>query len=303
MKHLIGLTFLICSLYSNAQQDPLLASEGQRAFWFNPASTGTLNQYSVNSVARRQWAGVEGSPAIAQLNGALKCIEFGNNPTNPSGIGSVGLNYMYDQIGQVNTNSLDLHLNLQFRIKKTFLSIGLAPGIRRMHVDWDHFVFPTPDPDPVIKNINETEFAFSLGGGIYWFNERFSLGVSATHLTAERFTDINYQAARHYYVSGSYKQPLTKGISLRAVVVYRTDLVTNLIGGMLYCDLMNEKLSFGLGTRYQSGSTVSISTRLGKFYAGYFMEYQTVFSGNAYFSHEIRLAYELFDSKTFPAKK
>lgn len=303
MKHLIRLTFLICTLNANAQLDPLLTSEGQRAFWFNPASVATLNQYSVNSVGRVQWAGIDGEPLTTQLNGAFKCIEFGNNPVHPAGIGSVGLNYMYDQIGHINTHSLDLHLNVQFRIKKNFLSIGLAPGISRMHVDLNHFVFPTPEPDPVIQNINRTEYAFRLAGGIYWFNERFSFGLSATHLTEERFSDLNFQALRHYYASGSYKQPLTEKMSVRAVAVYRTDLAFNAFGGMLYWDLMNEKLSVGLGARNQSATMAAISTRLGKFYAGYFIERVTVFSTKAYYSHEIRLAYELFDSKRFPVNQ
>ncbi|NOQ73667.1 MAG: type IX secretion system membrane protein PorP/SprF [Crocinitomix sp.] len=291
----LTIILLVFSASVYGQQDPLFASEGQRSFWFNPASIGTFNTFSINSIARTQWNGVAGGPASIELNGAFKGLKIGSKET-PFSTGAVGLSYRFETIGNSRSNQLTVPLNLQFKLSDSYLSIGISPGLHNLEFPGG-WVPPSTDPevDPAIPpRVNQTQF--TAGAGVQWYGRRFSLGLSSTHLTTEKFDALNYQAARHYYVNGSYVHPFNEKFALSAIAVGRADGATASAQGLLSA-IFGEKNKVSVGLGYRNGNSVigAVTARYNKFYVGYFVEYFDSILSNGTFSHEIRIAFELFD--------
>lgn len=301
MRLLTLFLFLFFTGHSMAQQDPLFASEGQRSFWFNPASIGTLNAYSVNTVGRRQWVGLDGAPTSLQVNAAYKGLRFKSNGATFAK-SALGVNYLFDQIGYMRAHTVTVPFNFQIKLANTFLSIGVSPGLQNRVIYGGVWIPPSPGPDPVISPIGVTDTEFLMGAGIHWYNHRFSLGFAANHLFEERFEKIAYNTVRTYYANASYSYPVLRGLTLRGVATWRYAGGFQSITGMVYGIMgATNELSVGLGYRGRDSVIGAVTKRFGKFYGGYFIEYLTSPLAPGYFTHEIRMAFELFDSSIYPS--
>ncbi|MFT5822828.1 MAG: type IX secretion system PorP/SprF family membrane protein [Crocinitomix sp.] len=296
----LALTVSLFTLSTFAQQDVIYQSEGQRSYWFNPASIGTYNLYSANSVAKTQWTSFDQAPLGLQVNGAIRCLAFGKKSGVPFATGTTGLSYRFEKIGTMRSHFVSVPINIQFKLNKTYLSVGISPGFHSLSFAGVWFP-PTVEFDPAIPPIGISETKFNAGAGIQLYNYKFSLGLSSTHLFSERFEKLNYQARRHYYLHGSYKQRLTRSFSLEGISALRTDGTASSFTGMLY-GVFSKKNEFSVGLGYRNGSSFlgALTARFDKIYVGYFLEYyQSSFVSNT-FSHEIRIAFELYDGRLLP---
>lgn len=292
MKLFTLILFVFTSFLSFGQQDPLFTGEGLRSFWFNPGSYGTHNQYSAYVRGRVQWVGEETAPQSLQFVGEFKGISLGFAGAAIGG----GLHVLHDRIGHSENTWLQVPLNVQIPIKRSYLSFGISPGLHNVRFT-EGFVPPSPLPDPTLP-IVESQSKYSMGAGITWYNYLFSFGVGATHLTAENFDELNYQAARHYYGHASYRFYTTRTFSIRPVAVFRTDGAVSSIAGMFYGD--SRYFSVGLGYRSGSSFLMGVSGRFKNLSLSYFAEYtQNPLSPN-FWTHEVRLAFEIFDQNLFP---
>ena len=287
--------FTVFTLSVLGQQDPLFASEGQRSFWFNPASIGTFNSYSINSIGRKQWVGADGSPASIELNGALKYLKIGGKDI-PFSAGAIGLGYRYETVGFFRSHVVTVPLNMQFKLSNTYLSIGVSPGIQNLSFE-GVWIPPTPEPDPIIPPYTSTsQTKFTTGAGIQWYGRNFSIGFASTHLLQESFDEINYDARRHYYLNGSYLHSFSDEFALQAIAVARTDAGITSVQGLISAVLGSKnKMSVGLGYRNGNALIGALTARFDRFYCGYFVEYFNSILYNGGFSHEFRVAFELFD--------
>ena len=298
MRYFCFLFCLFVSGVSMAQQDPLFSSDGQRSFLFNPASTGTLNKYSVNTIGRRHLYGINNASNSFQLNGAFKFLSF---PDKWKGLGegALGVNYLYDQKGFQKSNTVVVHSNFQFKLGRTFLSVGVSPGVHIISFDGE-WIPPTSIPDPSLPNNTYQEAAFTMGAGIHWYGRKFSLGFASSHLFEEVFEDLSFESRRHYYFNGSYKFPISRVFGLRAVSTLRTTGSTTSFEGMLYSVLTKNEISLGLGYRNGDALLAGFSFRFSSFYVGYFIDYNQSQLTNSTFSHEVRLAFEIKDLNLYP---
>jgi type IX secretion system PorP/SprF family membrane protein len=67
---LLALSLCVC-LSLKAQQDPLYSQYLNNPFVLNPAYAGLTNNLNLSLNYRTQWAGIEGSPKTANLNGHI----------------------------------------------------------------------------------------------------------------------------------------------------------------------------------------------------------------------------------------
>ncbi|MDG1913322.1 MAG: PorP/SprF family type IX secretion system membrane protein [Crocinitomix sp.] len=289
--------FALLSTSLFAQQDPIYISEGQRSFWFNPASIGTYNSYSINTVGQLRFVNYEGAPKGLQLNGALKCMKIGDSE-NPFSTGAVGINYRYDRYGMMEMHHVSVPINIQFKIKNTYLSVGVSPGLQSIGFDalW---IPPTSVADPAILPVMDaSQTKFDAGAGVQWYGRNFSLGFASTHLFEQRYDELGFEAARHIYLSGSYSYPFNDKFALKATGVgrsvngfYSTQAMLSGIFGS------KNELTFGIGWRDRNTLMGAITKRFNKFYLGYFLDYgSSQLTNGGWFSHEVRIAFELFDS-------
>lgn len=280
-KRLIFIFLLLTNLnFCFAQQDPLTTSEGVRSFWYNPATTATINRYSVNLTGRMYFF-TQDNPGLFQINAAYKIMRLVNAPINFG----VGLAFSDDRIGAQKEKTFALHLNMQYKVKGTFLVVGFAPGIKQLR-----YIFPTLPAD---------QTKFDLGIGINWFNEKFSIGFASSRVTQAYYEKLGFQSTRHYYINGRYDFRLKDGVKLRTTATYRTDSVTSSAQGMAFVVLPKNEISLGVGYRLGDAFLAGASIRFNKFYLGYFFDYVPN-SFTTSFSHEFRLAFEVFDYKLAP---
>ena len=296
----LALLLSILTFSAFAQQDFIFQSEGQRSFWFNPASIGTYNLYSANSVAKTQWTNIDQAPFGLQINGALKCLAFANGEA-PFSTGAVGLAYRFERFGVERSHFISVPINMQFKLNNSYLSIGISPGLHSLNYK-GIWLPPTGVFDPNIPPVGLTKTRFTGGAGMQWFNHKFSLGLASTHLIPERFGELNYESRRQYYLQGSYKQRLTRSFSLEGMSILRADGFLASLTGMLY-GVFNRKKEFSVGNEfsiglgYRNGHSFlgALTARFNRIYVGYFLEnFRSHFTSIA-FSHEIRIAFELFD--------
>lgn len=282
---------------SYAQQDFLTTSEGVRNFWYNPATIATFNRYSINASSRL--SPIEGldNPYVIQIGAATKLINLmEKHPRNEFGL---GINFSQDDLGSMQTNLISATLNYQLVLNKSRLVFGVAPGIRQLKFSWTP-IPPSGVPDPVITELlSKGQTEFDLGVGINWYGENFAIGLSSTHVTNRFYNSDLFSTQAHYYVNGMYRFKLPHGINLKTVATIRTDQYTLSAQGMLFVEIPKNNISIGAGYRRQDALLAGFSFRINKCYVGYFFDY----SSNGIFSqisHEVRLAFELFDNRLVP---
>ena len=301
MRFYLFLLILGASSISFSQLDPEFASEGQNSVWFNPASIGTISKFEVNAIGRTSLLHVNNGPNTFNINSALKIIHLKKGDKSIA-TGAVGLNYRYDEIGFMENNSIEILSNLQFDLGNTYLSFGISPGINKLYFNGTIWVTPSDDPttDPLIPLTNADQIKFTMGTGINWYNRKFSLGISSSHLFAETYDKIGIQKERHYYINGSYNLELRRKFALRGVATVRTADSFRSFTGMLYGVFgglyADKQLAVGIGTRATREIIGGVNARFEKFSLGYFAEYSTSKLTNGNFTHELRIAFQLFDS-------
>ncbi len=280
LRFFLTVLVLIASSFCFGQQDPLTTSEGVRSFWYNPATTATLNRYSANLTGRMYFFTPE-NPGLFQINATYKIMRLVNAPINFG----VGLAFRDDRIGAQKEKNFALHLNLQYKVKGTLLVVGFAPGIKHIR-----FIFPTLPVD---------QTKFDLGIGINWFNEKFSIGFASSRVTQAYYEKLGYQSKRHYYINGRYDFRLKDGVKLRTTATYRTDTYISSAQALAYVVLPKNEISLGFGYRLGDAFLAGASIRFNKCYVGYFFDYVPN-SFTTKFSHEFRLGFEVFDYKLSP---
>jgi len=301
MNNLLGLLFLFIltniHVIAFAQQDFLLTGEGVRNFWYNPATIATFNRYSVNTSSRLSLINGFDNPYVVQIGAATKLTNLiAKHPRNEFGF---GVNFSQDDSGSMQTKLITATLNYQLVLNKSRVVFGVAPGIRQMKFSWTP-ILPSGLPDPVTTELlSKRQIEFDLGVGINWYNERFSIGLSSTHVTNRFYNSDLFSTPAHYYVNGMYRFKLPHGINLKTVGTIRTDQSALSAQGMLFVEIPKNNISIGAGYRKQDAFLAGFSFRINKWYAGYFLDY----SPNGIFSqisHEVRLAFELFDNRLMP---
>jgi type IX secretion system PorP/SprF family membrane protein len=199
MKKFILLLVLLCSgLSSFAQQDIMYTRYMFISnMYYNPASTGRVNDPTISLAYRDQWASLLGAPKTLALGFEM--------PTRDRNAG-FGVNLYHDVIG------FDRHTgvfgNYAYRIpvgRDFILSLGLKLGFSRINYDYTGIITPEPgEIDPVYTN-QKTRWIPKLGSGIFLHNERSYLGLCVPNLAAYRqrlrFKEDNAIVSRHAYLT------------------------------------------------------------------------------------------------------
>lgn len=170
----------------------------------NPAYAGAKDAICATALFRSQWAGLKGAP-ISALFSADASFNLTRDNINKLG---VGLTSYYDQLG--------FERNFAFRVAGAYrrdlgfakISAGIDLGFSNKGLSSTAWVYPDPvngSNDPAIpQNAGVSNFGFDLGVGIYMNADNWYAGVSALHLTASDFKDVNIRQARHMYFMGGY---------------------------------------------------------------------------------------------------
>jgi type IX secretion system PorP/SprF family membrane protein len=178
-KLIIILALIVCSFSVNAQQDAEYSMYFFNGLYINPAYTGSKENAHLSGLYRHQWEGIKGAPrsATVAFHSPLKKNQY-----------ALGARFNYDRLGT--TQYTALTGSFAYRIKtngKTKISLGVDLGVNSYN-----FLLATNQTnqgsDPTLAQ-NISTILPNFGLGVYVYQKKFYVGLSAPHLLNDILKD------------------------------------------------------------------------------------------------------------------
>lgn len=230
-----------------SQQIPQYTQWASHQFALNPAHAGIKSCIDIHSLYRIQWVGFEGAPKSGFLTLAVPIKTKPKQFFSPRH--GMGLRFETDQIGQFNTNRINLAYAAHFNFtRETRLSLGIYAGIIQMGYDPSNTV--TIQSDPSVTQ--EASFISpDASFGAWWNGENYYFGLVLQNLIRSKWVDLGNDSRYRFHTSlnAGYRLKLSDNISL-----FPAALVKIPPRGPVAIDLLanvdfSNKFSFGLGYR------------------------------------------------------
>lgn len=241
---ILAIMAFMLAMRASAQQDTQFSQYIFNGLYINPAYAGYKEDLYIQSYYRSQWVGVNGAPRSFAVAADASVND-----------GKVGLGAMLnnDQIGA--QTSLSAYANYAYRIQvgwdeASHISFGLAFGMMQLGIDGSKLTPITPG-DQSIPTTSQTRIIPDANFGIYYANQDYFIGVSATNLLAKMIHSNNADnllvpvPQPHFYLTGGAMITLNDDMRLKPVMLIKDDFKgpTSLDADAFL--LMNERLSFG----------------------------------------------------------
>lgn len=205
---------IVCGRLS-AQQDPLFTQYAFNQVALNPAVAGTHEGISLTAMSRLQWSGFQGAPET-HIFSAHAPLRTGNM--------GVGLTFFHDRIGVTKQNEFAALYSYQIKLENSIISFGARAVFGSYSADYtDVDLGGTLDPRFAGNDFND--FGANFGTGVYYYADKFYLGLSVPHLTVNKFkadnSDATFNRARIYYILGGYVFDLNQDFKIKPYVNVR----------------------------------------------------------------------------------
>jgi len=200
-KILLTLTLISVFFVAESQQLHFMSQFLQHNTMYNPAAAGMSNVNKLGVAYRSMWASFPGNPKTMMQYGDFDLPKYSTGvayylykdetgPTSRTG-GQVALSYHIKSANQKNKLGIGLEMRgFQYAVDKSKLDVGTDPALVG------------------VKN----KFAFDAGFGVYFTNEKLSIGAAASQLMGAKLqlTDVPNSTLggrlyRHYNFTANYK--------------------------------------------------------------------------------------------------
>lgn len=285
IKLLIGILALMSITSVFGQQDAQYTQYMYNMNILNPAYAGSKGITSLGILGRTQWVGVDGAPQTATLSL--------HTPVGKA-VG-LGLSIIHDEIGPVKENNLFADFSYTINTsEKGSLAFGIKGGVSFLDVG----NLTTLEPDPLNIPIHQTSPNF--GAGIYYYTNKYYLGLSAPNFLETRHLEkkggivSTASEKMHYFLTTGYVFDITDNLKLKPSTMIKATSGAPLSVDLSANLLVSEKFELGLSYRFDD----SISGILGfnvneDFRIGYAYDYTTSKFGNFNNgSHELMLLFD-----------
>lgn len=300
MKKLIVLIFASISLAASAQQLPLYSQYMMNAFLLNPAIAGSVNYFPVRLSARQQWVGINDAPSTQALS-AHYLFEY-----QKLGVGGYVFN---DKFGPMSRIGIQACASYHIPLSGINSKLGIGLAVKGFQFKFDESKLKAiDDADPALSYSTITKFVPDADFGMYLYNDKYFVGVSATQLVqlnidfGDSSVDKN-SIIRHYYAMGGYKFTLSDDFDLEPSLLFKGTMQTpwqidfNVKGYY--------KRMYWLGVSYRSSKDIvaMLGVKVKKYYLGYAFDY-TMSNIKRYTSgsHEILLGINITEGKNRGSK-
>ena len=219
----------------------------------NPAYAGSHGNLSATALYRNQWTGIDGAPVTQTFSL--------HSPLNNDKVG-LGINIVNDKIGI--TNTLNIHGSYSYMIQTGAgkLALGIQAGMLQYKSFFSKISFSDPINEPVQgDNINLIKISF--GGGLYYFSDKFYVGLSSPRLSSFKTikdTLHNPIFASHFFLSSGMI------FNLNSILKLKPSLLVKAVQGPLPQFDINTTLYFkdfiGLGLSYRYMESVAAMLQL-----------------------------------------
>lgn len=300
--HFITAIFTLFIFFTkiNAQQDAQYTQYVYNTIAINPAYAGSRETLNVTALYRAQWVGLDGGPTTQTLN---------INAPAGNRIG-LGLSIVNDEIGNGTIQETFIDGVFSYTIPLSAerrLSFGLKASANLLNLDFSKLIGFTEEQSlNSITNI-DNKVSPNFGGGIYYYSEKFYLGLSVPNfLQTEHFDNSSSsssflgQEERTYYVISGYVFDLNASLKFKPAI-----LVKGTTGSPLQTDistsfLFNDKLSLGAAYRWGAAFSGLVVFQLSnQIQLGLAYDREITALGDTSFndgSFEVLLRYEIFNS-------
>ena len=215
--------FLLLSVTSRAQQDPVYTQYMNNLMSVNPAYTGVRGVGSFSTVFRKQWLNLNGAPLTSSLTMSL--------PLDSLHIGG-GFDYMYDNVGPLTTTAI--FLDYSYRIQTTgttHLSFGLKGGFNFVQANLKDLFRHDYDDQYILEYGEFSRFMPNFGVGVFWYGEDFYAGLAIPRLLQNKYykdvaiVEAASREERHYFLQGAYQ------FRLSPYLVFKPGITTIIVAG------------------------------------------------------------------------
>lgn len=202
-------TSVIASIPVFSQQEAQYTNYMYNTTTINPAYAGTREAFSLFGLHRTQWVGLDGAPITSTFSA--------HTPVGLSNTG-LGLSFVHDQIGPSVENTLSIDFAYRIPIGLNTLSFGIKGVANLLNVDYSKLdIYDVSDLQ--FQNNVDNQFSPNIGAGLYWYSDRYYLGVSVPSFLETKHYDDNQsslvQERMHYYVMGGYVFNLNENLKFK----------------------------------------------------------------------------------------
>lgn len=239
------LVLSLISFSGYGQQDPQYTQYMYNMNIVNPAYAGSRGTLSIGVLGRTQWVGIDGAPETATLS---IHAPVGKNL-------AAGFSAIVDRLGPVSEQNI--YADISYTVSTSEegrLAFGLKGGITLFNADLTSILLPQNDLDDLFgENLNRSFPNF--GAGIYYYNEKFYVGLSAPniletiHFEKEGNAITRASEETHYFFTSGYVFDISETLKFKP-----SFMLKGVQGSPLSIDvsanvLMNDRLEFGLNYR------------------------------------------------------
>ena len=214
LNYIIGISifclFFLTSKGLFAQQEILTTQWAYNKLTTNAGYTGGKDMLSIRALHRQQWVGLDGRPitSVFNIHAPLKKDRA-----------AFGLSYIHDKLGIIKSNTLlgSFAYRISFE-NSTKLGLGVNFG-------FEHFYLNGNDLDLVqlndpIRDQVTSRFNIKTGAGLYYYGDRFFVGVSTPNLIPNKIYTRSEgiqadpeesEQAIHLYLMAGYALELADG--------------------------------------------------------------------------------------------
>lgn len=247
-----SLLLTIC-FYSKAQQEPLFSQYMFNPMVLNPAYAGIHKMGMVTTTARKQWAGIEGSPTTyaANFHTALPIPKMG-----------AGITVANETFGITSNTEIQAAFAYHLRFKEDKLNFGVLGSVNSYSIKYDSDKLNKNNDyenDPLINTPNIQQTAPNFGCGAMYTAKRYFIGISVPKMLSINIEDESTSSSlnflRHYYFTGGYIIKLKNGAIIKPSILVRTpsgaNTPTNIdLNGSI---LLKQKIWLGTSLRSSTG--------------------------------------------------
>ena len=235
--------FLAPSLFS--QQDPQYGMYFFNQLVINPAYAGSLDQGSLTIVGRKQWLGMNGSPATASLGFHAP---IGRTPHG------AGFTITEDKIGATQKLTANGIYAYRLQLGKGQLAFGLQLQGSYYSANLNS-VQHEDGTDPAFNGVNISRFLPNAGIGAYYNTKNFYAGISMPSLVNNKLYDKtasnNAHQYRHLFLSTGVVVKLSDDVKLKPSILLKFS-APGIWSWDLNCSaLFKEKIWVGLSYRHK----------------------------------------------------
>jgi len=285
IKILLGILTLLSTTLVVGQQDTQYTQYMYNMNVLNPAYAGSKGITSLGLLGRTQWVGVEGAPQSLTLS-------LHSPVGNQVGL---GFSVIHDEIGPVKEDNV--YVDFSYTINTSDegrLAFGLKGGVTFLDVR----ELITVDEDPLNVPIHQTSPNF--GAGVYYYTNKFYLGVSAPnfletrHLEKDGGQESYASEKMHYFITSGYVFDINEDLKLKPSTMIKATSGAPLSVDLSLNLLVENRFEFGLSHRFDDslsgmvGFRVNEDFRIGYAYDHTLSTYGQFNSG----SHEVMLLFD-----------